>query len=257
MNRKIRTHVGPIVALVAGLAVVATPAVASAQGRWQPPSQPAWQQAASWHGAEPDLSLVHGIPGLNVDIYVSKNIFSVKKLTDVTFGTAADLDTAFPGWVTPGFYVVDVVPTGTSPCHPLLLTTVALGWGQSDTVAAYVAASPSGTAGSPTLGVFNNDVSSTNGAARVTVRHLAVAPTVGVYADGSVAITPAFSNGQTATAVVPAGSYDVTVTAPNTPSTVLDDVGSVPVAANTNTLAFAIGTYPSTFKVVALAIPTH
>jgi hypothetical protein len=30
---------------------------------------------------------------------------------------------------------------------------------------------------------------------------LAVAPTVGVYADGSVAITPALSNGQTATAV--------------------------------------------------------
>ena len=49
--------------------------------------------------------------------------------------------------------------------------------------------------------------------ARVTVRHLAVAPTVGVYADSSVAITPSFSNGQTAAAVVPPSSYDVTVTA--------------------------------------------
>lgn len=43
--------------------------------------------------------------------------------------------------------------------------------------------------------------------------------------------------------------------APNTPGTVLYDVGNVPSAANT-TLAFAIGAYPSTFTVVALAVPT-
>ena len=196
------------------------------------------------------------IPGLDVDIYVVKNFFSYKELPDVHFGTAADLTTAFPGWVTPGLYTVDVVPTGTSPFKPLLLTSFFLGSGQSKTVAAYVTATPSGAAGQPTLGVFTNDVSSTGGQSRVTVRHLAVAPTVGVYADGSVAITPSFSNGQTATAVVPAGTYGVTVTAPDAPETVLDNVGNIPLAANTNTLAFAIGAYPSTFTVVALAVPT-
>ena len=82
-------------------------------------------------------------------------------------------------------------------------------------MAAYVTATPSGAAGQPTLGVFTNDVSSTGGMSRVTVRHLAVAPTVGVYGDGSVAVTPAVSNGQTATAVVPPNNYGVTVTAPN------------------------------------------
>ena len=118
-------------------------------------------------------------------------------------------------------------------------------------------ATPSGAAGQPTLGVFTNDVSSTGGMSRVTVRHLAVAPTVGVYADGVAAITPAFSNGQTATAVVPPSSYGVTVTAPNAPGSVLDQVGNVSLAANTNTLAFAIGDYyQSSFTVVALAIPT-
>jgi hypothetical protein len=37
-----------------------------------------------------ELNLVHGIPNTPVDIYV------VKKLTDVNFGTAADLNSAFP-----------------------------------------------------------------------------------------------------------------------------------------------------------------
>jgi hypothetical protein len=256
MKRALLALVAPVVGLVIALTLLATPVVAGAQGQWQTPARSAWQ-VGSWRGSEPDLSLVHGVPGLNVDIYVYKNVFSVKKLSDVTFGTVADLDADFPGWVTPGFYVVDVVATGASPCHPLLETTVLLGWGQNKTVAAYVTASPSGSPGTPTLEAFSNDVGSTAGAARVTARHLAVAPTVGVYADGSVAVTPAFSNGQSAEAVVPAGSYDVTVTAPSTPSTVLDDLGAVSLPANTNTLAFAIGTYPSTFKVVTLQIPTH
>ena len=163
----------------------------------------------------------------------------------------------FPGWVTPGFYIVDVVPTGTSPLHPLLLARLYLGWGDNKTVAAYVTSSPTGTAGHPTLGVFTNDVRATHGQARVTVRHLAVAPTVAIYADGMVPITTAFSNGQTARAVVPAGSYNVTVTAPNAPTTVLANLGNVTLSANTNTLAFAIGAYPSTFKVVTLVVPTR
>jgi Domain of unknown function (DUF4397) len=236
-----------------GLALSSGPAHAGASTT--PSSAGTWWHAPGGH-AGADLSLVHGVPGLDVDIYVVKNFTSYKELPDVHFGTAADLATAFPGWVTPGFYTVDVVPTGTSPFKPLLIRSFALGAHQSKTVAAYVTATPAGTAGGATLGVFTNDVSSTNGMARVTVRHLAVAPTVGVYADGSVAITPAFSNGETATALVPATSYDVTVTAPNAPGTVLDDLGNVPLAANTNTLAFAIGDYPSTFTVVALAIPT-
>ncbi len=249
-------------ALAVGLALSIVPAVAGASPTWSHTGN----GGSGWYGGGgerlTDLSLVHGVPGLAVDIYVVKNFSSYKELADVTFGAAADLDTAFPGWVTPGWYVVDVVPTGTSPFKPLLSTNFVLGHGQSKTVAAYVTASSAGVAGSPTLGVFTNDVSNTgSGNARVTVRHLAVAPTVGVYADGSVAITPAFSNGETATAVVPASTYDVTVTAPNTPGTVLDDLGNVTLGAKTNTLAFAIGDYTenpstSTFTVVALAIPT-
>ena len=39
-----------------------------------------------------------------------KDLSVVRKLSDVNFGTAADLDHALPGFVTAGFYFVDVVP---------------------------------------------------------------------------------------------------------------------------------------------------
>jgi hypothetical protein len=258
MRRRVAGWLSVLV-VVLGLAVAAAPAGAGASTSATVAAAGSGAGWSGWwgHGGHADLSVVHGIPGLTVDIYVVKGNFSYKKLTDVQFGTAADVGQAFPGWVTPGYYLVDVVVTGADPFRPLLLTRFYLGWGQSKTVAAYDTASPAGVAGPPTLGVFTNNVRSTGGDARVTVRHLAVAPTVGVYADGSVPITAAFSNGQSATAVVPAGSYTVTVTAPNTPTTVLDDVGSVALAANTNTLAFAIGAYPATFKVVALVVPTR
>jgi len=147
--------------------LVAAPAVASADGWAEHDGHDAWSQWGGWspwgprYGTEPDVSLVHGVPGLSVDIYVYKNLYSVKKLSNVQFATAADLDTAFPGWVTPGYYVV------------------------------------------------------------------------------------------------PAASYDVTVTAPNTPATAYKDLGSVALAADTNTLAFAIGTFPSTFEVVTPVVPIH
>jgi Domain of unknown function (DUF4397) len=237
--------------LVAFATVVAVPSIASAH------TKPTW--TTTWSGTHrpaADLSVVHGIPGLDVDIYVVRNFSAVKVLRNVHFGTAADLDTSYPGWVTPGVYLVDVVKAGTSPFEPLLLRSVFLGFHQSKTVAAYVTATPEGQAGRPALGVFTNDTSTTNGQARVTVRHLAVAPSVGVYANGAVPLVASFSNGQSASTVVPEGTYDVTVTAPGAPSTVLADLGNVGVAADTNTLAFAVGTFPSTFTVVSLVVPT-
>jgi hypothetical protein len=246
MSKRITGAVGALV-LVVTLALGSTAAGANA------PSRHDWRAPRS---NTTELSVVHGIPNLPVDVYVVKNFFSVRKLADVNFGTAADLDKALPGFVTPGFYFIDVVPAGTSPFHPLLKSFFFLGADQSKTVVAYVTADAAGHPGGPTLGVFTNDVSSTMGGARATVRHTAVAPTVGVYANGAVGIPPSFSNGQSFSGVVPASTYDVTVTAPNTPSTILADLGPVTLPANTNTLAFAIGTYPATFKVVTLQIPT-
>jgi len=253
MRHRIAAAVGAVL-IAATLAVAANPAGASTGAA----ERHEWMQSGAW-GARPasaELSLVHGVPGLPVDIYVVKNFWVVKTLKDVQFGTAADLNTVFPGFVTPGVYFVEIVPAGAKALPPLLSAWLWLAPGQSKSVVAYVTADATGKPGAPTLGVFRNDVSATGGQSRVIVRHLAVAPTVGVYAAGTVAITPAFSNGDTATAVVPAATYPVTVTAPNAPGTVLYDVGTVPLAPDTATLAFAIGTYPGTFTVVALAVPT-
>ena len=245
-----------VIALSATLAVTAMPAGASTRCDSDRSYRTA-RHHESWRGRSPaTLSIVHGVPDLAVDIYVVKNFRQVKKLTNVTFGTAADLADAFPHFITKGLYFIDVVPTGASPWRPLLSTTVVLGSAQSKSIVAYVTADSAGTPGRPALGVFDNDVSSTGGQSRVTVRHLAVAPTVGVYANGAVAVTPAFSNGETAAAVVPAGTYAVTVTAPNSPSTAFADIGDVTLAADTNTLAFAIGTYGSTFRVASVQVPT-
>ena len=107
--------------LAVGLALSIVPAVAGASTAFSRSGGPAptWQAPGSRPAT--DLSLVHGIPGLDVDIYVIKNFTSYKELPDVHFGTAADLTTAFPGWVTPGLYTVDVVPTGTSASIPFLI----------------------------------------------------------------------------------------------------------------------------------------
>lgn len=241
-------------ALVAGLAVGSVGS-AGAAGADQ------WGHGGGWAPVpSANLNVVHGIPGLDVDIYVVKNfnIFQSRELSGVTFGTAADLNTALPGFVTPGFYLIDIVGHGGNPFKPVLLASTYLGAGQSKTAVAYVSASAGGTAGGPRLGVFTNDVSATSGQARVTVAHTAVTPTVGVCADGSVPVVPAFSNGQQASAVVPAASYTVTVTAPNACSTVLaGPIGPVALAANTTTLVYAIGTYPSTFTVASLVVPDN
>ncbi len=242
-----------ITTMVAGVAIVLTLGLAAA------PASAGTIHHRDRHPARPsttELSVVHGVPNLPVDIYVVKDLFAVRKLSNVNFGTAADLNSALPGFVTPGFYFIDIVPAGTSPFRPLLKTAFYLRANQSKSVVAYVTADASGQPGSPTLGVFTNDVTATSGAARVTTRHTAVAPTVGVYANGAVGVPPAFSNGQSASAVVPAGTYGVTITAPNQPATVLADLGGVTLPADTNTVAFAIGTYPSTFRVVTLQIPT-
>ena len=121
--------------LAVGLALSVVPPAAGASTTSSPYGSgggTAW----SGGGRRPvtDLSLVHGIPGLDVDIYVVKNFTSYKELPDVHFGTAADLTTAFPGWVTPGLYTVDVVPTGASPFKPVLIKSFFLGYGQSKTV---------------------------------------------------------------------------------------------------------------------------
>lgn len=196
-----------------------------------------------------------GMPSQTVDIYLGQDGAIVSEFPNISLGQAIDVNRALPGFVKPGFFVVDIVKRGGDPNHPLLVTAFALHQGESKTIAAFFAANAAGAQGAPTLRIFNNNVGPTHGQARLTVYHLAVAPTVGVYADRTVAVTPSFSNGQSATVQVPAAAYGVTVTAPKTPGTVLFKVGNVKLAPNTLTIAFAYGFYPKEFGVTAVAVP--
>jgi hypothetical protein len=200
-----------------------------------------------------DLSLVHGIPHLPVDIYVARDGADVLKFSDVTFGTAVDVTEADPGFVTGGFYVVDVVRHGASPDTPLLITAFPLAAGQSKTVAAYVSASSTGVAGRQVLKVFTNNVRPTGPEARLTVRHLAVAPAVAVRVDGDT-LTLGIANGQTASAVEQPGADEVTLAAAGAPGTPIGGA-MVELRPSTDTQVFAVGTYPATFRLVTVDSP--
>ncbi len=97
------------------------------------------QAGPGWTAPSANLNVVQGIPGLDVDIYVVKNfnIFQARELSNVTFGTAADLNTALLGFITPGFYTIDVVAHGGNPFKPVLITSTYLGADQSETAVAF------------------------------------------------------------------------------------------------------------------------
>ena len=84
------------IAVVVGLTLSVT--ATAGVGTWNQGRPWSWNQGRSWSQPSANLNLVHGIPGLAVDIYVVKdfNLFQAKELSDVTFGTAADLTQPCP-----------------------------------------------------------------------------------------------------------------------------------------------------------------
>lgn len=124
--------------------------------------------------AEPgkaELSVLHGIPGAIVDVYVDGNL----TLDDFEFTTLAG-----PLELPAASYKVDIMADGENPAGdtPILSGKIALPSGGNVTAVANLDAS-----GTPTISVFNNDTTLTNvGQGRVTARHLAKAPAVDILA---------------------------------------------------------------------------
>lgn len=191
------------------------------------------------------VSVVHGIPGATVDVYVNEGLF----LEDFQPEDVAGPVVLPAGSYDIAIYLADADPTTDAPVIDAPGVMVPAGINAS--VVAHLDAS-----GTPTASVFVNDTSEVaDGDARLTVRHTAEAPEVDVYANGAVELTPgSFVNGEESVIDVAAGTYDVTVTAPSDSSTVLAPLGDVTLAEGVNTIVYAIGTYPSTFTVVVDAI---
>jgi hypothetical protein len=199
-------------------------------------------QAAFAQSSQGQVIVVHGVPGLAVDIYVNG---------ELTFENSNFGDVFGPLALPSGDYEIKVYATGADPAvdSPALEGSTSLPAGAVATIAAYLQ-----EGGTPTLGVFVENNSSTSaGQARVTARHLADFGAVDVLANDG-AVFSAVTNGQGGDADVPADTYNIKITAAGDPATVAFDA-NVPLAEGTNTIAYAIGSVSGgTFQVVTAAI---
>ena len=114
-----------------------------------------------------DVTVVHGIPGLTVDVYVNGEL----ALPSFEPGTVTD-----PLSLPVGDYEIAIVPAGGDPANPVLSGSAAVTSGLNASIVAHLSET-----GVPQLSVFVNDDSPIlNDTSRMVVRHLAAAPAVDV-----------------------------------------------------------------------------
>jgi hypothetical protein len=185
---------------------------------------PAGAQTDTGNGT---VTVVHGIPGLTVDVYVNGRLtledFAPKTVTD-------------PLTLPAGEYQLAIRPANAAPdSAPVLSGTATLPAGANASIVAHLDG-----AGKPKLSVFVNDVSAIPaGKARLVVRHTAAAPAVDVLANGSPAFTN-LTNPNEAKADLAAGTISAAVAAAGTTTPVLGPV-DLPLAEGTSTIVYAVG----------------
>jgi hypothetical protein len=197
---------------VAALAVGAGLAVAS----------PAQAQDTS------QVSVVHGIPGQNVDVYVNGDVL----LEDFAPGEIAgplDLPAA-------SYDIVITAPGGDPETEAIInVDGAAVPGGANLSLVAHL-----DDAGDPTLTPFVNDVDPiAAGAARITVRHTAAAPAVDVRAGGTPVFTDLTSPNE-AGADLDAGTVAADVVLAGTETVVLGPA-DLDLAEGTSTIVYAVG----------------
>jgi hypothetical protein len=173
------------------------------------------------------VTVIHGVPDLEVDVYVNGE----PTLTGFAPQTVTD-----PLQLPAGDYDIEIRPAGAeADSDPAIAGSATLPAGANASIIAHLDAE-----GAPTLSVFVNDVSPTAaGSGRLVVRHTAAAPAVDVLADGE----PVFrnlANPDEATADVPAGTYSAAVAATGTTDPVVGPA-DVPVTEGQATIVYAIG----------------
>ena len=187
------------------------------------------------------LSVLHGVPGLTVDVYVNDEL----TLDDFKPG-----DIAGPLDLPAGTYTVAITASDAADASAPAIGPVDLPLeaGKNYTAAAHLDA-----AGKPTATLFTNDISQVAaGEGRLTVRHVAAAPAVDVLANGAAAIT-ALENPNESVLALPAGTISAAVAATGTTEPVIGPA-DVNVAEGTNTIVYAWGSL--TDKNLALAVQT-
>lgn len=187
------------------------------------------------------LSVLHGIPGLTVDVYVNDKL----TLDDFKPG-----DLAGPLDLPAGTYKVAITASDAADASAPVIGPIDL---PLEAGKNYTATANLDEAGKPTATLFTNDISQVAaGEGRLTVRHVAAAPAVDVLANGAVAIT-ALVNPNESVLTLPAGTISAAVAATGTTDPVIGPA-DVNVAEGTNTIVYAWGSL--TDKNLALAVQT-
>lgn len=198
--------------------------------------------AAMAQSDEGQVIVVHGVPDLDVDIYVNGEL----TLEGFQYG-----DVAGPLALPAGSYDLEVYAAGSDPeaGDPALSDSTELPAGAVATIAAYLQ-----EGGTPTLGVFVENNSATEaGNARISAYHLADFGPVDILADDAP-VWEGVTNGTGANTDVPAGTYNIKITAAGDASVVAFDA-DLDLAEGTNTIAYAIGSVSAeNFQVVTAAI---
>lgn len=174
------------------------------------------------------LSVLHGVPGLTVDVWVNGE----RTLDDFEPG-----DLAGPLELPAGTYTVAITASDAADASSPAIGPVDLPLesGRNYTAVAHLDAD-----GDPTASLFTNDISQTTaGQGRLTVRHVAAAPAVDVLAGGSPVITN-LSNPDEEVLNLPAGTVSAAVAATGTTDPVLGPT-DVTISEGVNTIVYAWG----------------
>lgn len=189
------------------------------------------------------LSVLHGIPGVTVDVWVNGTL----TLDDFTPGTLAG-----PLSLAPATYSVAITASDApSATDDVVIGPIDLPLADGGN---YTAVAHLDTAGDPTATLFTNDVSQTAaGEARLTVRHVAAAPAVDILA-GSTPVIEGLTNPNEEVLNLPAGTVSASVVAAGTTTPALLGPADVNLQEGTNTIVYAYGSLQD--DTLALAIQT-
>lgn len=145
-----------------------------------------------------NVTVVHGIPDLTVDVYVNG---------DLTVEGFEPGDVAGPLNLPAGDYALAITAAGASIEDAVLEGSATVTDGLDASVVAHLTAD-----GTPTIGIFVNDVSTIDaGEGRLTVRHTAAAPAVDILlADGTEVFT-GVENPAEGVVDLPADTYSVAI----------------------------------------------
>lgn len=182
---------------------------------------------ASAQAPEARIHLLHGIPGVDVDVEAGgEAVFE-----GFEFGDTQDLS-ALAGQTLTG---VQVKVAGTDDVA-IDAGDIALPASGNHTVIAHLDAE-----GTPSLAVFTNDTSAiAAGQGRLTVRHAAAAPAVDVLAGGAPAFTNV-ANGAEGSADLPAGTISASVVPTGATEPVVIGPADLAIEDGSSLIVYAVG----------------